>query len=417
MMLAVEAQFDTSLLNCRPSVVAAALLYAERRQRGAVPFWPSMLAKLTGYEDLTTPELACAVKSAQKLCRKAHYMQLYKTQSSQIAAQLALPPSQQQQLAAGAGAVLKMSAAGLLGQQQGLEQQSRQQQQQQALSNRQQQQAAVFLASGMQADAVVATPHTNMAPTVLIPPSGLGLQPSLSASLSARAMSASSSGSGVLGMGVLNSVGSTPGVAPPGLLGLHAGSGVGAGLVPGMQQPSPVQHNQVDLALLAQLQLQQQIQHEQQRQQQLQHEQQRQQQLQQEQQRQQQQQQQARSMAALGAGFMGSHGMQLGAGSGPLDLNGSLQTGMYAAAPNSMPASRFVSGAELGSLNGFAAHGVSPFSLHMQPGLLQQAQAQKQQDVAGLENLALTLSALGLHGTADGQISTAALEAALRQQC
>jgi pentatricopeptide repeat domain-containing protein 1 len=408
MMLAVEAQFDTSLLNCRPSVVAAALLYAERRQRGAVPFWPSMLAKLTGYEDLTTPELACAVKSAQKLCRKAHYMQLYKTQSSQIAAQLALPPSQQQQLAAGAGAVLKMSAAGLLGQQQGLEQQSRQQQQQQALSNRQQQQqAAVGLASGMQADAVVAAPHTNMAPTVLIPPSGLGLQPSLSAPLSARAMSASSSGSGVLGMGVLNSVGSTPGVAPPGLLGLHAGSGVGAGLVPGMQQPSPVQQNQVDLALLAQLQLQQQIQHEQQRQQQ----------LQQEQQHQQQQQQQARSMAALGAGFMGSHGMQLGAGPGPLALNGSLQTGMYAAAPNSMPASRFVSGAELGSLNGFAAPGVSPFSLHMQPGLLQQAQAQEQQDVAGLENLALTLSALGLHGTADGQISTAALEAALRQQC
>jgi pentatricopeptide repeat domain-containing protein 1 len=31
-------------------VVAAALLYAERRLRGAVPFWPSMLAKLTSYE-------------------------------------------------------------------------------------------------------------------------------------------------------------------------------------------------------------------------------------------------------------------------------------------------------------------------------------------------------------------------------
>ena len=47
-MLSVEALYDLSLLNCRPSVVAAALLYAERRVRGAVPFWPSMLAKMTG---------------------------------------------------------------------------------------------------------------------------------------------------------------------------------------------------------------------------------------------------------------------------------------------------------------------------------------------------------------------------------
>ena len=47
-MLSVEALYDVSLLNCRPSIVAAALLYAERRVRGAIPFWPSMLAKLTG---------------------------------------------------------------------------------------------------------------------------------------------------------------------------------------------------------------------------------------------------------------------------------------------------------------------------------------------------------------------------------
>jgi hypothetical protein len=88
-MLAVEAMFDMSLLNCRPSIVAAALLYAERRQRGAVPFWPSTLAKMTGYEDLTTPELSCAVRAAQKLCRKVLYTQIYKQQCTNLAAQSA----------------------------------------------------------------------------------------------------------------------------------------------------------------------------------------------------------------------------------------------------------------------------------------------------------------------------------------
>ena len=39
-----------AFLNCRPSVIAAALLYVERRSRGIIPFWPSMLAKLTGYQ-------------------------------------------------------------------------------------------------------------------------------------------------------------------------------------------------------------------------------------------------------------------------------------------------------------------------------------------------------------------------------
>lgn len=77
-MLAVESLYDLSLLNCRPSVVAAAVLYAERRLRGAVPFWPSMLSKLTGYEDMATPELTVAVRIAQKLSRKVVYAQMYK---------------------------------------------------------------------------------------------------------------------------------------------------------------------------------------------------------------------------------------------------------------------------------------------------------------------------------------------------
>lgn len=79
-MLAVESLYDLSLLNCRPSVVAAAILYAERRLRGAVPFWPSMLARLTGYEDMATPELTIAVRVAQKLSRKVVYSQMYKAQ-------------------------------------------------------------------------------------------------------------------------------------------------------------------------------------------------------------------------------------------------------------------------------------------------------------------------------------------------
>ena len=61
-------------------MVAAALLYAERRLRGAVPFWPTILAKMTGYEDMATPELTVAVRSAQKLSRKLVYAQMYKAQ-------------------------------------------------------------------------------------------------------------------------------------------------------------------------------------------------------------------------------------------------------------------------------------------------------------------------------------------------
>ncbi|KXZ56011.1 hypothetical protein GPECTOR_2g1563 [Gonium pectorale] len=86
-MLAVESLYDLSLLNCRPSVVAAAILYAERRLRGAVPFWPSMLSKLTGYHDMSTPELTVAVRVAQKLSRKLVYAQMYKAQLIQLAGQ------------------------------------------------------------------------------------------------------------------------------------------------------------------------------------------------------------------------------------------------------------------------------------------------------------------------------------------
>ena len=62
---------DMAFLNCRPSVIAAALLYVERRSRGIIPFWPSMLAKLTGYQDMSTPELSVAIKAAQRMCGRA----------------------------------------------------------------------------------------------------------------------------------------------------------------------------------------------------------------------------------------------------------------------------------------------------------------------------------------------------------
>lgn len=65
--LSRDALIDMAFLNCRPSVIAAALLYVERRSRGAIPFWPSMLAKLTGYQDMSTPELSVAIKAAQRV--------------------------------------------------------------------------------------------------------------------------------------------------------------------------------------------------------------------------------------------------------------------------------------------------------------------------------------------------------------
>lgn len=46
--LANESLMDVGFLNCRPSMVAAGILYTYRRCRGIVPCWPSVLAKMTG---------------------------------------------------------------------------------------------------------------------------------------------------------------------------------------------------------------------------------------------------------------------------------------------------------------------------------------------------------------------------------
>jgi hypothetical protein len=41
-----------------------------------------MLAKLTGYQDTSTPELAIVVRSMQELCHQAHCPVLYKEQAA-----------------------------------------------------------------------------------------------------------------------------------------------------------------------------------------------------------------------------------------------------------------------------------------------------------------------------------------------
>jgi hypothetical protein len=60
------ALVQPELLNYRPSVVSAAVLYTDRLSRGELPFWPSALAHLTGYSLSQTPELAAAVSTLQR---------------------------------------------------------------------------------------------------------------------------------------------------------------------------------------------------------------------------------------------------------------------------------------------------------------------------------------------------------------
>ncbi|BDA45635.1 probable pentatricopeptide repeat-containing protein At2g31400, chloplastic at N-terminal half [Coccomyxa sp. Obi] len=65
--LARAALQQSELLNYRPSVVAAAVLYADRLAHAELPLWPSCLAHLSGYSTTATPELAAAIAAIQ--CR------------------------------------------------------------------------------------------------------------------------------------------------------------------------------------------------------------------------------------------------------------------------------------------------------------------------------------------------------------
>jgi hypothetical protein len=86
MMLSADGLHEVPLLNCRPGVVAAALLYVERRLRGCAPFWPSTLARLTGVQDLNQAEASCALRAVQKLPRKNFLAALYKEQAALVVA-------------------------------------------------------------------------------------------------------------------------------------------------------------------------------------------------------------------------------------------------------------------------------------------------------------------------------------------
>ena len=72
--LCLECASDTALMNCRPSIAAAAVIYAERRERGAIPFWPAALSKLTGYNDISELELSVAIKVTQRICTARNEM-------------------------------------------------------------------------------------------------------------------------------------------------------------------------------------------------------------------------------------------------------------------------------------------------------------------------------------------------------
>ena len=54
-------------MTIRPSLLAAAALYADRRARGWVPAWPSAIAGLTGWSGTLQLEFASAVQVVQKL--------------------------------------------------------------------------------------------------------------------------------------------------------------------------------------------------------------------------------------------------------------------------------------------------------------------------------------------------------------
>ena len=71
--LCLDCVAESSFLNCRPSIVASAVVYVSRRARGAIPFWPSSLSRLTGYSDVGAPEISIAIKAAQRIASRNQY--------------------------------------------------------------------------------------------------------------------------------------------------------------------------------------------------------------------------------------------------------------------------------------------------------------------------------------------------------
>lgn len=60
--LVVQVSCAPVFMKFNPSVVAAALLYCVRKQRGGVPAWPAALAAMTGYSVESTPGFVLCVQ-------------------------------------------------------------------------------------------------------------------------------------------------------------------------------------------------------------------------------------------------------------------------------------------------------------------------------------------------------------------
>lgn len=81
MMLAASTVHSPALLEFAPSVVAAAVLYTERRMRGLLPFWPASLAKLTGLSDTADPKFVGAVALVQQLANNNLFADVFRIQN------------------------------------------------------------------------------------------------------------------------------------------------------------------------------------------------------------------------------------------------------------------------------------------------------------------------------------------------
>lgn len=60
-----------NLIGCKPSHIAASILYVLRKMKGMVPFWPTALASMTGFANLQSGELANCVSTVTTLVQNS----------------------------------------------------------------------------------------------------------------------------------------------------------------------------------------------------------------------------------------------------------------------------------------------------------------------------------------------------------
>lgn len=68
--LIMDVRCDSELLNYRPSVIAAAVLYCQRMHTGVTPYWPAALAGLTDHTHEESPELMAAIAAVCRFYRR-----------------------------------------------------------------------------------------------------------------------------------------------------------------------------------------------------------------------------------------------------------------------------------------------------------------------------------------------------------